>query len=66
MRSSWVLPFLRRTAVDGLIAHSSPSRNRPVSSSREKTGSQCPVQVAASPAHARLCLGIGDGTMHRQ
>lgn len=66
MRSSWVLPFLHRTAVGGLVAHSSQSRNQSVWSARDKAGSQGRVEAPALPAHPRLCLGIGDGSMRRQ
>ena len=65
MRSSWVLPFLHRTATGGLVAHS-PQGRQTVLSPQEKGASQRHVRAQISPSHPRLCLGIGDGTMRRQ
>jgi hypothetical protein len=65
MRSSWVLPFLHRTAMGGLIAHS-PQGRQTVLSPQEKGASHSRAQVPTWPAHPRFCLGIGDGTMRRQ
>lgn len=65
MRSSWVLPFLHRTAMGGLIAYS-PQGVQTVLSPREKGASPLHVRAQISPTHPRLCLGIGDGTMRRQ
>ena len=66
MRSSWVHLFFHRAAAGGLVAHPSRGPNQPVPSSREKTGRQQRALVSAMPVHPRLCLGIGDGTVHRQ
>jgi hypothetical protein len=66
MRSSWVHLFFHRAAAGGLVAHPSQGPNQPVPLLREKTGSQRRALVSAMRAHPRLCLGIGDGTMHRQ
>jgi hypothetical protein len=66
MRSSWVHLFFHRAAAGGLVAHPPLGSNQPVPSSREKAGHQQRAPMSAMRAHPRLCLGIGDGTVHRQ
>jgi hypothetical protein len=68
MRSSWVHSFFHQATGNGLVLTQPHHRGLAVSPPREKVAGE-PAQRApatGSTAHSRLCLGIGDGTIHRQ
>jgi hypothetical protein len=68
MRSSWVHLSFHRATASGLVITQSPGQSVAVSPPHKTASSQRiqALRTAASPAHPRLCLGIGDGAIHRQ
>ena len=64
MRSRWVWLLVGNNA-DGSVGTGKPKSDRLVPSKTIKDGTRISYPPAAA-VRPRLCLGIGDGSVHRQ